>query len=459
MIRLIRACALLLLSIQVLAAQTPAPSPAPPLLPPDDRLKVDLLLVVAHPDDETGVVPFLLQLIDQHKAVAVIYTTHGEAGHNNMGPERARSLGAVRELELRHALESVGVKNVWFLSGRDTPTQNVLESLANWGNGQVQEEMLRMVRLTRPEVILTWLPGFFIGENHGDHQGAGVLATEAFDSAGDPAVFPAQLAGPVKVNETLLDGLLPWQPKKLYYFPDSSNGSIFKNTGPSYPTNAVSPTFKKPYWRLAMETFQYHLTQYRSFIERMKKLDEKQIAEQEKNWGGPIDFTLGKSHVPGSETGDMFEGVTPGRIAFVPAVLAPLEQPAALSVELGGPWGFYERFRRAHGLTKLPRAAVPEIAIKRGATLMVPLELRNHTNTAKSISISLQAPDGWTAQSGVGNLVLEPNSDYYWQVTLDAPKSDVKENQEIECRTESGGKLVSTIRLSVRLRSGGLPQN
>ncbi len=34
-----------------------------------------------------------------------------------------------------------------------------------------------VVRLTRAEVILTWLPGIFVGENHGDHQAAGVIAT------------------------------------------------------------------------------------------------------------------------------------------------------------------------------------------------------------------------------------------------------------------------------------------
>jgi LmbE family N-acetylglucosaminyl deacetylase len=447
--------AALMLSISA-AAQTAAPTP--PLLQPDDRLKVDLLLVVAHPDDETGAVPYLLQLIDQHKRVAVIYTTHGEAGHNNMGPERARSLGAVREMELRHALNSVGIKNVWFLSGRDTPTQNLLESLANWGNGQVLEEMVRMVRLTRPEVILTWQPGFFVGENHGDHQAAGVMATEAFDSAGDPTVFPAQLAGPVKVNETLFDGLQPWQAKKLYYFPDSAD-DIFKNTGPSYPTNGISPTLKKPYWRLAMETFQYHLTQYRSYIEGLKKLDEKQVAEQEKNWGGPIDFVLGKSHVTGSITGDVFEGITPGRIVFSPAVREPDTPSASLAVELGGPWKFYEEFRRAHGLTKLPQAKTPEISIKRGATLMIPLDLHNPTNSAKSISISLKLPDGWTNSSGAGNLNLEPQSDYYWQVTVDAPKSETKERQEIECKIEADGKTLNTIKLSVRLVNGGLPQN
>ncbi|MFZ0285029.1 MAG: PIG-L family deacetylase, partial [Terriglobales bacterium] len=184
-------------------AQELKPTPA---LPPDSRLKADVLLIVAHPDDETGVSAYLAELLDQHKRVEVIYLTHGEAGHNNMGPERGPSLGAVRETEVRHALSSLGIENVWFLGGRDTPSQNVLQSLANWNHGRVLEEVVRMVRLTRPEIIITWLPGFFIGENHGDHQASGVLSTEAFDMAGDAAIFPAQLAAPTKINETLLEG-------------------------------------------------------------------------------------------------------------------------------------------------------------------------------------------------------------------------------------------------------------
>jgi len=91
---------LLLLTTSAAVAQNATSSPTPPLLKPDERLKVDVLLIVAHPDDETGVVPYLVQLIDQHKHVAVVYTTHGEAGHNNMGPERAQSLGAARKASL-----------------------------------------------------------------------------------------------------------------------------------------------------------------------------------------------------------------------------------------------------------------------------------------------------------------------------------------------------------------------
>jgi hypothetical protein len=315
-----------------------------------------------------------------------------------------------------------------------------------------------MVRLTRPEVIITWMPGFFVGENHGDHQAAGVLATEAFDSAGDPTVFPAQLAGPVKVNETLLDGLQPWQAKKLYYFPDSGD-DIFKGTGPIYQTNGMAKALKIPYWRAGFETFKYHLTQYRKFIEGLKKMDEKQVAEQEKNWGGEGSFTFGKSLVGGSATGDVFEGITPGRIAFVPPAREAYAQPAALSVELGGPWGFYERFRRAHGITKLPKAKEPEISIKRGATLLLPLELHNHTDAATHITIAVKLPEGWTTQSGTGNLTLDPQSDYYWQVMLDAPKAETNERQEIECTASADGKTMATIKMSVRLVNGGLPQN
>jgi len=322
----------------------------------------------------------------------------------------------------------------------------------------VEEELVRMVRLTRPEVIISWMPGFFVGENHGDHQAAGVLATEAFDSAGDPTVFPEQLAGPVKVNETLLDGLQPWQAKKLYYFPDSQD-DIFKGTGPTYQTNGMSKALKIPYWRAGFETFKYHLTQYRKFIEGLKKMDEKQVAEQEKNWGGEGSFVFGKSLVSGSVTGDVFERIKPGRIAFAPPAREAYEQPAGLSVELGGSWGFYEKFIRAHGITKLPKAKEPEIAIKRGSTLLVPLELHNHMDAAKNITIAVKLAEGWTTQSGAGNLTLDPQSDYYWQVMLDAPKAETKDRQEIECAASADGKVLATIKMSVRLVNGGLPQN
>ena len=172
---------------------------AKPLPAADERFKVDILLVVAHPDDEGAATPYLARAIyDEHKRVAVVFTTRGGSGGNDYSREHGPALADIREQEARQACAALGITNVWFLDGKDTASQSVLNSLANWGHGANLEALVRIVRLTRPEVILSWLPSIFIGENHGDHQASGVMATEAFDLAGDPVAFPAQVAGASK---------------------------------------------------------------------------------------------------------------------------------------------------------------------------------------------------------------------------------------------------------------------
>src|SRR6202158_3219069 len=185
----------LFLFFPVLASDAQEPK-ALPL--PDERYKADILLVVAHPDDEGAATPYLARARDEHKRVAVVFGTRGSSGANEAGAEQAAALGAIREIEARNALTTLAITNVWFLGGKDTASQNVLQSLANWDHGASLEQLVRLVRLTRPEVILTFLPGTFIGEDHGDHQAAGVLTTEAFDTAGDPAGVPAQLAAAMR---------------------------------------------------------------------------------------------------------------------------------------------------------------------------------------------------------------------------------------------------------------------
>ncbi len=122
----------------------------------DERYKADILVVVAHPDDEGAVTPYLARALDEHKRVALVYGTRGSSGANEAGAEQAAALGAVREIEARNALMTLGITNAWFLDGKDTASQNVLQSLANWDHGECLEQLVRLVRLTRPEVILTF---------------------------------------------------------------------------------------------------------------------------------------------------------------------------------------------------------------------------------------------------------------------------------------------------------------
>ena len=136
--------AILIASGALAAAEIPK---AAPELPPDPRFKTDILLIVAHPDDETAVTGYLAKAIfDEHKRVSVIFGTRGNGGGNEAGNEQADALSTVREIEARKALATFGVLHVWFLDGPDTPGQDVLRSLETWHHGEALAKAIRLVR-------------------------------------------------------------------------------------------------------------------------------------------------------------------------------------------------------------------------------------------------------------------------------------------------------------------------
>jgi LmbE family N-acetylglucosaminyl deacetylase len=447
----------------VSAQQAPT---APAVREPDDRFKADILVVVAHPDDEGAATPYLARAVDEGKRVAVVYGTRGGSGANEASSENAAALAAIREIEARRACATLGITNVWFLGGKDTASQNVLQSLANWGHGAALEQAVRLVRLTRPEVILTFFPGVFIGENHGDHQAAGVIASEAFDLAGDPAAFPSQVAGPTKRLEPFLENLHPWQPKKIYYFGEGGHDAEFKNSGPSYSVREISKSRKMPYWRIALESFRAHETQAKSFLDSLGKMSEAEIekmATGPDGWADAQTFTLGKSLVPGSMTGDIFEGISSAPAAAAARVVASAPAPAQLSIELGGPWSFYREFRRAHGLDRLPQIAVPEIAVLAPGSLQIPLWLRNGTPDAKDITLSVTLPSGWSVQDGAGRYTLRTGEIAPARIEINLPALPEKssgpgEPSEVSVRAEAYGQTIGVIKLRVELRKRALPQ-
>jgi LmbE family N-acetylglucosaminyl deacetylase len=443
------------------AAQEPQTLPSA-----DERYKVDILLVVAHPDDEGAATPYLALALDEHKRVGVVFGTRGSSGANEAGAEQAAALGAIREVEARNALTTLGITNVWFLGGKDTASQNVLLSLANWDHGESLEQLVRLVRVTRPEVILTFLPGTFIGEDHGDHQASGVLATEAFDLAGDPATFPEQVAGPTKRLEPFLENLRPWQPKKIYFFPDADREDFFRGKGPEYSVKEISKSSKQPYWRMALDSFRSHQTQAKAFLDKLAQMDEAQIekmATSDGGWSDAQHFVLGKSLVGGSVTADVFEGITPGAIPLVRPEVSPEPSRPELSVELGGPYSFYAEFRRAHGLTNLPHPEPAEIALQGHTTMGIPLWLRNRTGKAQEISLDASLPAGWTLQSGTGKFTVAAKqvAAARIEVMLPAvPENETKkpEPQEISVHASSNGQSIREIKLRVELRKRALPQ-
>ena len=432
---------------------------------PDERYKLDILLVVAHPDDEAAATAYLAKAMDEGKRAGVVFGTRGSSGANDVGTEQAAALGDIREVEARRALAKLGIADVWFIGGRDTASQDVLQSLSSWDHGAVLERMVRIVRLTRPEVILTFLPGTFIGEDHGDHQAAGVLATEAFDLAGDPLVSPEQVTGPIRRLEPYFDNLRPWQPKKIYYFADATREDIFKGKGPSIPLTGISKATGQPYWRMALGAFLFHETQAKAYIDSFAKMDEAEIVKKAESngWTQPLDFVLGKSLVGGSVTGDIFEGITPGAIALGRTQAATAPALPDLASELAGPWSFYAEFRRAHGLENLPHPEPPEIALQAGTTLVIPLWLRNETAAAQEITLAVDLPAGWKVESGDGKFRVAAKQVAAARVEISLPalsdaKATKQDAQEVTVNASSNGKSIGSVKLRVELRKRALPE-
>jgi len=443
------------LGVALGAAELPKAPPAPR---PDDCFKADILIIVAHPDDETAVTGYLAKAIfDGHRRVAVIFGTRGDGGGNAMGNEQAAALGAEREIEARRALAFFGVMNVWFLGGPDTPGQDVLRSLETWNHGAALAQAVRLVRLTRPEVILTWLPLYVAGENHGDHQASGVIATEAFDLAGDPTAFPEQISPPRDRQNisNLTEGLQPWQPKKLYYFSDASHTDFLEGKGPRYETTGVSPSRGVPYYRLAAEEMTFHLTQGDT-----GQLAKEAIAKGDfKYFEQPVQLILGKSLVKSSVTSDILDGIAEGRSQFAPVPGYRPPNREGLSIELGGPWSFYREFWKAHALDHLAALlSTPEVAIAPGERLHLPLVIHNTTAETRNVELSATIPQGWGIVAGQAVYPVGAHNAYPVETVLASQQQSEPAWQTVVWKAEVEGKTVGSITVRVNLATGGLPQ-
>ncbi len=417
----------------------------------DDRYKADILLVVAHPDDDTGVLNYITKAsLDEGKRVAVIFSTRGNSGGNAVGMEQGKAMSDERELEARRSLALSGITNVWFLHGTDTATQDVLHSLETLGHGEALEEVVRLVRLTRPEVVLTWAPAYVAGENHGDHQASGVVAIEAFDLAGDPTVFAEQINAPrnyLGINN-YGEGLHPWQAKKLYFVSDASHQDFLAHHGPTYLASDVSRSKGVPYATLNRKAWDAYATQTDPQLDYYVNM--------------PDHFILGKSYVPiTNQEADIWDGVTATPIAYVPPPGYRPPPLAGVSLELGGPWAFYKRFASAHGLTSALSFIEPQTALSSGNSLWVPLLIENNTDQTRDLLLHANLPEGWGPAGKDTSYHLEPHSSYPAQLFLTAPSPAAKPDappQTLEWVLSDGKQKAGAVTLKVYREYNGVPQ-
>jgi len=242
-----------LLRVPLAASQYPPAPGTGPGLPEtieaidSARVTTRILYITAHPDDESAaVLTYLARGL--HADVALLSLTRGEGGQNALGPEQAPQLGLIRTQELLAATRGYGVK-LYFTRARDFGYSKTPEETEKiWGD-LVLEDMVRVIREFRPNIVINGWGGVHSG--HGHHQVSGIWTTKAVAFAADPDAFS------VLRNE----GLLPWNGgESAVQILDVERGSQ-KPTGYVLPLDDVSPLYGKSWRQIGLDAFVNHRSQ------------------------------------------------------------------------------------------------------------------------------------------------------------------------------------------------------
>ena len=159
-----------------------------------------VLYVTAHPDDEhNGMLVRLSRGLGVRTALLTL--TRGDGGQNAIGPELFEALAVLRAEELAAVHRYDGVEQYFGLSSDFGYSFSVEETFAKWDREKALADVVRTMRLFRPDVVITLPLDVPMGGLH--HQAAGRLARDGFRAAADPSRFPDL-------------ELAPWQARKLY---------------------------------------------------------------------------------------------------------------------------------------------------------------------------------------------------------------------------------------------------
>ena len=181
---------------------------------PPEAHRLTLMSVHAHPDDETiSAGGAMAKAVAAGRRVVLVTCTRGEQGEIVVkemdNPENHRRLGELRAAELEAAMAELGVTEWENLGYRDSdmmgrPGNNDPRTFWQADLDEAAGRLTWLIRRYQPDVVTTY--NSFGGYGHPDHIRVHDVSIRAFERAGDPAWYPAQLEA----------GLSTWAPSKLY---------------------------------------------------------------------------------------------------------------------------------------------------------------------------------------------------------------------------------------------------
>ena len=209
------------------------------------RVVTRILYVTAHPDDErSSVLTYLSRGLGD--TVALCSTTRGEGGQNAIGPELGPALKILRTDELYRATQDYGVE-LFFTRAPDFGFSKSAEETLNIWQGIAKEDLVRVIRTFRPNIIINQWGGVHSG--HGQHQATGIVTPQAVQAAEDPSAYPDQFK----------EGLRPWHVDRILQF--VFNGSENRQGEIQLPVGEISPLWGESYSQLSLIGFANHRSQ------------------------------------------------------------------------------------------------------------------------------------------------------------------------------------------------------
>ncbi len=163
-----------------------------------------VLFIAAHPDDEDNALLAYLAR-GRNFRTAYLCLNRGDGGQNELGPEFGEQLGVLRTQESLAARRVDGARQFYNRAIDFGFSKTPEETLSIWDHQQVLADVVRVIRIFRPDVMIARFPPPPAPPTHGHHTASTILAMEAMKISGDPTAFPEQIA----------QGLAPWQPKRL----------------------------------------------------------------------------------------------------------------------------------------------------------------------------------------------------------------------------------------------------
>lgn len=151
-------------------------------------MKLDILVIAAHPDDaELGCSGTIAAHVAKGLKVGIVDLTQGEMGTRGTPEIRLQESAAAAEILGLAARENLGFADVFFLDDKAH-----------------QHELIKIIRKYQPEIVLSNA----ISDRHPDHGKAASLATNACFMSG------------LRKIETSLGEISqdPWRPKFVYHY-------------------------------------------------------------------------------------------------------------------------------------------------------------------------------------------------------------------------------------------------